>query len=262
MNIIMTGTLSCKDRGLQYGDGFFTTVQIKAGQLALWSLHIQRLQQCQQRLGFTAFNWQELTDYCVEVAKTHQQAVLKVIITRGVGGRGYTPPENVTPTVTVSVSEFPMHYTQLSQTGLCLGVSNIQLGHQPLLAGLKTLNRLEQVLIKQDAMQFSDDDVVVMDIDNHVVETSVGNIIGYQEGEFYTPKLDKCGIEGVYLKHLAQHNLIKPTQIKLEQLLEMDAVVVCNSLMECMPVSQLGEKAYDLDIVFGAIRKLNNKVQS
>ncbi|KAF7769956.1 4-amino-4-deoxychorismate lyase [Pseudoalteromonas citrea] len=260
MNIIMTDTISCKDRGLQYGDGFFTTVQIKAGQLELWSLHVQRLQQCQQRLGFPAFNWQELTEHCTEVAKTHQQAVLKIIITRGVGGRGYTPPVNVTPTVTVSVSEFPIHYTHLSQTGLCLGISNIQLGHQPLLAGLKTLNRLEQVLIKQDAMQFSDDDVVVMDIDNYVIETSVGNIIGYKEGEFYTPKLDKCGIEGVYLKHLAKHRLIKPSQIKLEQLLEMEAVVVCNSLMECMPVSQLGEKAYDLGIAFHAIRKLNNKV--
>lgn len=260
MNIVTTDTISCKDRGLQYGDGFFTTVQITAGQLSLWSLHLQRLQQCQERLGFTALNWQYLTTHCENVAAEHQHAVLKIIVTRGVGGRGYTPPTAVLPTIYVSVSEFPGHYNQLSQSGLRLGISNIQLGHQPLLAGLKTLNRLEQVLIKQDAMQFSVDDVLVMDIDNHVIETSVGNIIACKNGVFYTPQLDKCGIEGVYLKHLAQQNLIKPIQIKLDQLLEMDVVVVCNSLMECIHVSQLENKVYDLDMACQAIRKLNNKV--
>jgi 4-amino-4-deoxychorismate lyase len=260
MNIVMTNTLSCKDRGLHYGDGFFTTVQVKDGQLALWSLHIERLQHCQQKLGFPVLDWQRLTEHCSKLVKNYSQAVLKVIITRGVGGRGYTPPVSTVPTVYVSMSEYPKHYKPLFQTGLRLGVSNIRLGHQPLLAGLKTLNRLEQVLIKQDALQSNHDDVVVMDIDQCVIETSVGNIIGYTENEFYTPILNQCGIEGVYLKHLSQNTHIKATQIRLEQLIEMDAVLVCNSLMECMPVSQLDENIYDLNIAFRAIRRLNNKV--
>lgn len=256
MNIIMAETVSNKDRGLQYGDGFFTTAQIKSQSIQLWDLHLKRLQECQARLFFPALDWQQLTEYCAHIACKHEQGVLKIVITRGGGGRGYAPPAQAQPTVIVSVSDFPKRYKGLKSSGITVGLSQVQLGHQPLLAGLKTLNRLEQVLIKQQAQYLNVDDVLVTDINNEVIETSVGNIIAYKNNHFYTPKLDKCGIKGVYLRHLEQHNNIIPIRMSLEHLQDMEVLIVCNSLMECIHISQFNHKTYESNIAFEIIEHL------
>lgn len=248
MNLKITTTITPQDRGFQYGDGFFTTAAIKSGKVQHLDLHLTRLQSCAKALYFPKIDWQQLQSESKKLASEHKLAVLKVVITRGEGGRGYQVPDNPNLNAIVSILPFPTHYADWQAQGIKVSTSNVKLGHQPLLAGLKTLNRLEQVLIKQDAKQFTDShDVVVLDINNQVIETSAGNLIGFKHGELFTPKLSKAGIKGVYLSSLQQVNTIIEVEESTGFWTDMDALFTCNSLMELVPIIQLDKKQFELE---------------
>ncbi|BBN81891.1 aminodeoxychorismate lyase [Pseudoalteromonas sp. A25] len=248
MEIIQADSISTLDRGLLYGDGFFTTAQVKSGEILLWQLHKERLKHCQQRLYFPSIDWLHLDAICNEASQHITHGVLKVMITRGSGGRGYLPPNDAVPSVVIQTSDYPKNYSDLQNRGLRLQFSSIKLGHQPLLAGLKTLNRLEQVLIKHDAAEYDCDDVLVCDIHEQVIETSIGNIIGVKDGKAFTPKLDNCGIEGVYLRHLSALNKIERISLTQKALTKLDALFVCNSLLGLVFVDSIGAYQFDLSL--------------
>ena len=248
MSLKITTTITPQDRGFQYGDGFFTTAAIKSGKIQHWDLHLTRLQSCAKALHFPKIDWRQLQFECEKRATEHQLAVLKVVITRGEGGRGYLAPDEPSLNAIVSILPFPTHYADWQTQGIKVSIANVKLGHQPLLAGLKTLNRLEQVLIKQDAKQFTDShDVIVLDINNQVIETSAGNLIGLKSGELFTPKLYKAGIKGVYLSALQQVNTIIEVEESIGFWTDMDVLFSCNSLMELVPIIQLDTKQFELE---------------
>ncbi|MBQ4810987.1 aminodeoxychorismate lyase [Pseudoalteromonas luteoviolacea] len=238
--------ISHRDRGLNYGDGFFTTVKVDSGELSLWDYHVARLQECEQRLGFPPLDYRNLTNQCIEIAKQRESGFLKVLITRGCGGRGYGVPEEPCPEIVITQGGIPTHYQDWQIKGVSLDYSEIQLGHQPLFAGLKTLNRLEQVMIKQAARKNSSDDVLVEDISGHVIESSASNILVVKNGIMRTPKLDMCGISGVYLRHLCNHNEILEGRLKRADLAQADVIFICNSLMGLVPVKALDKQVFDV----------------
>lgn len=234
------------DRGLSYGDGFFTTALINNGAVALWPFHQARLRECQQRLAFPTLQWQQLEQQVAERAKGIAQGVIKVLITRGVGGRGYQAPEHPEAVFTIQTFDYPEHYLRWQQQGISMAVSNIKLGLQPSLAGLKTLNRLEQVLIKQDAQQFSEDDVVVANINEHIIEASAANLVFIKAGKIYTPDLSLSGIRGVYLDYLSSQLNIHTKNVNLAELKQADAIYLCNSIMHLVPVQRLDDRSFDM----------------
>ncbi|KZN68703.1 aminodeoxychorismate lyase [Pseudoalteromonas luteoviolacea] len=238
--------VSHKDRGLNYGDGFFTTVKIDSGALALWDYHLIRLQECEQRLGFPALDYKRLTSQCQEAVKQCQSGFLKVLITRGCGGRGYGVPEKPTPKIIITQGDLPSHYEDWKKNGVSLGYSDIQLGHQPLFAGLKTLNRLEQVMIKQAAQNSLFDDVLVEDIAGNIIESSASNILVVKNGSVFTPKLDMCGISGVYLRYMCSQVEVTERRIQRQDLVHADAIYICNSLMGLVPVKSLDKQIFDV----------------
>ena len=239
--------VSSRDRGINYGDGFFTTAKIVGGNVEHWSLHRARLIECASRLAFPEIEFIELEAVINQLIATQECAVLKVLVTRGEGGRGYGLPEQPLLNIVLSVVDFPSHYEALSSKGLSLAVSPIKLASQPLLAGLKTLNRLEQVMIKQ-AMQTQDcDDVLVLDYQNNVIETSAANVFAVKSGRVFTPLLNECGIKGVYLQSLCAKLPIEFVNLTLEQLTQMDAVFVCNSLMGVIPIKAIDNAYFDIN---------------
>ncbi|AZZ97792.1 aminodeoxychorismate lyase [Pseudoalteromonas sp. R3] len=239
--------VSSRDRGLNYGDGFFTTVKISAGQLERWEGHLKRLAQCASALYFPELDLRALTEQCECAARDTNEGVLKVVITRGEGGRGYGLPEEPQITIVVSLTAYPAHYNRWREDGISLAKSDVRLGHQPILAGLKTLNRLEQVLIKQNAASKTTDDVLVMDLQGMVIESSAANILICKDKHWYTPDLSLCGIQGVYLSSLQQYNPITTTSLSLESVYAADAVYLCNSLMGLVPVHQIDTYHYCID---------------
>ena len=137
-------------------------------------------------------------------------------------------------------------YLNLHQDGVSLAISPIKLAAQPLLAGLKTLNRLEQVLIKKAMQNESCDDVIVLDYNNNVIEASAANIFAIKEGRVFTPKLEECGIKGVYLQSLCDKLAIEFKVVSVEDLKQADAVFVCNSLMAAIPVKSIESRIFDV----------------
>jgi len=236
------------DRGLNYGDGFFTTAKVINEKVEHWHFHKLRLIECQIRLGFPEINFEDLEATISKLCLSQKLSVLKVMITRGSGGRGYAQPQEQNPLIIISLLPYPSHYDGLKFEGLALEVSNVKLGLQPLLAGMKTLNRLEQVLIKQELSTKSWPEVIVLDLNNNVIETSIANLLYYSRGQWFTPKLDQAGIKGVFREYLMSKIKLNETRISLDELKNAQAVYCCNSLMGLVPIKSIQNTYFDLEL--------------
>ncbi len=239
-------SLDLSDRSIHYGDGCFTTLQVRNGQLQLPSAHLQRLKHACKRLAIDFSDWGGLEKALWERASAlapTPRAVLKIIISRGAGGRGYCPQHAGPATLFISTSDYPAHYQRWQQQGITLGLSPVRLGRQPLLAGLKHLNRLEQVLVKQQ-MPTSVDDVLVLDSDGLLIEASAANVFWFKHNHWHTPALNQAGVEGVMRNQLISflnaggHNVVVG-DYPIGALKGASAMLVCNSLMELVPVAKL-----------------------
>jgi len=131
--------ISASDRAVQFGDGCFTTARIVAGQIRYQQAHLHRLQQACEAL-LIAQDWQALEQEMTMLASSAADGVLKVILSRGVGGRGYSASHCDTPTRMLSVSPRPTFYDAWREQGVKLALSPIRLGQNPQLAGIKHLS--------------------------------------------------------------------------------------------------------------------------
>ncbi|SIN80604.1 aminodeoxychorismate lyase [Salinivibrio sp. ES.052] len=239
------------DRGLQFGDGCFTTGHVYRGVLLDRDAHILRLQDTCQRLAIEQVDWTGLAQTLEQACwhSTSEQA-LKVIITRGQGGRGYSPQGCISPTVIVSLHPFPTHYREWQQEGVKLATTPIQLGASPLLAGLKHLNRLEQVLLKRSLIDTSADDLVVTDVFGHLVETTASNLFWRSGHVVYTPSLDNAGVAGLMReKIMAVIDGLPDYQCQTVSLGESalwqaEEVFISNTLMKVVPVNAINQTDY------------------
>lgn len=232
------------DRAFQYGDGCFTTIAFRNSQLEFFDAHIQRLKLACKTLYINFGKWSELKKSIFDALVSTDDCVVKVIISRGKGGRGYSPEGAINPTFVISHHPIPLHYPLWQSKGIALTVSPIKLACQPLLAGIKHLNRLEQVLVKHALAQTGYDDVIVCDIHDKIIESSIGNLFWYRNDMWYTPDLVESGVEGVMRNHILSvmaENGLNYEVVKHEVSVLFDAqeLFVCNSLMILVPVMNL-----------------------
>lgn len=139
--------VSVFDRGVQYGDGFFTTAKVVNGVLLNWTAHKARLQMSCQRLGFPEMDVEKLEHSLQQQFADYAQtdAVCKILVTRGEGGRGYLPPE----TPNIQVFSLLMPLPAFAEQAIHAQLSSVILEVSPMLAGVKHLNRLTNVLARQ-----------------------------------------------------------------------------------------------------------------
>ncbi|RLA00777.1 MAG: aminodeoxychorismate lyase, partial [Gammaproteobacteria bacterium] len=164
------------DRGLLYGDGVFETIAVKNGQLHFWSEHVRRLQSGCERLGIDPVDETQLMGECRSLIRQSQQAVIKVIITRGSGGRGYRLPEQARPTRIIQLHEWPDYPASCTERGIKTRICRARLGHNASLAGIKHLNRLEQVLARQEWNDPNIMEGLMLDSDGDLVEGTMSNV--------------------------------------------------------------------------------------
>ncbi|TRX56648.1 aminodeoxychorismate lyase [Thalassomonas sp. M1454] len=267
VNFTTTEQLSIRDRGLAFGDGIFTTAQIVAGQVQHLGQHIKRLQQGCLRLGIEEVNWAsveaELNKAANSVALSLNKATLKVIITAGNSSRGYSRVGIKQANIIVTVSAFPEHYIDWQNKGISLGVSSVKLGHNPVLAGLKHLNRLEQVLVRNELDTLDVDEVVVTDIADNIIECNTANIFWLKDDIWYTPSLSMAGVSGIIREQvinvLAQDgHQVAVVDAKVDVLKQSDAIFICNSLLTIAPVKEFVGKAFSMEPI-KAIQKRMQK---
>lgn len=237
-----------QDRGLHYGHGLFTTLAVLAGQPQLWDYHCRRLLHGAQRLhiALTEADCTVLHQEIQQVGQQQSQAVVKIIITAGVGGRGYALPLPAQPTRMVASYEWPQTPDLAYQQGIVLRICQQRLAAQPSLAGIKHLNRLEQVLARAEWQDAGIDEGLMLDGQDRVIEGITSNVFVVQQGRVLTPDLSQCGVAGVMrqwiLDQLAQQGIaVTLTSLSLAQLATAEEVFICNSIRAVLPVRQCNQ---------------------
>lgn len=249
INGVEQNLISASDRSVQFGDGCFTTARVSHGQVVWLDKHILRLQQATERLLMPAVNWNALTQEMVDAGNHTEEGVLKVIISRGSGGRGYSGTACQHPTRIISLSDYPAHYHSWRERGVSLALSPVPLARNPLLAGLKHLNRLEQVLIRAHLEHTTADEALVLDTEGMLVECCAANIFWRKNGVIFTPDLSQSGVDGIMRQQImacleAHGRRVEIVAQPPGVLAEADEVVICNALMPLLPVNRADNWVY------------------
>ncbi|MDV5169351.1 aminodeoxychorismate lyase [Photobacterium rosenbergii] len=249
------------DRAMQYGDGCFTTMLVENGKIRLWPFHLERLKETLALLAISEPDWTELTAAVSKLAANYpDKGGLKVLISRGSGGRGYSGSGCEGTQVVVSEFAWPEHYERWQQDGIALGVCQQRLSHSPMLAGYKHLNRLEQVMLKREAEQHQWLDAVVMDIAGNVVESITSNIFWRKGNTVYTPSLELSGVRGVMRRHVLQlvtelDYCLEIVNSPLDSLLCADEIFITNALMALVPVNEINGITFTQRTLLGELNK-------
>ena len=192
-----SGAIAADDRGLNYGDGLFETMLCQDGRVRLLDAHLQRLAGGCARLGIAATDEALLREEIRRVA-ADRSGVVKIVMTRGAGGRGYRPPADLSPTRIVSFSAPPASPTR---SELNVRWCEMRLGRNAALAGMKHLNRLEQVLAQREwndpAIDPTVDEGFMRDTEGELVCATMSNVFIVRRNEIVTPDLRFCGVRGV-----------------------------------------------------------------
>lgn len=244
INGVIGAQLSPLDRGFAYGDGLFETCRLLGGTLPLWDWHKERLYQGCERL-MIPLDRGLLVDYLQQLlaATGLRDGVLKITISRGEGGRGYRLPDKVLPTYCLAV--YPFAIDPLNQHGVAVRVCHQRLAVSTTLAGVKHLNRLEQVLARAEWQDNRYAEGLLFSEQGHLIEATASNVFVVSEGRLLTPDLTGCGVAGVMRRIIIEQLASKlglnaeEVTIGLSDLLAADEVFVCNSVYGIWPVLQL-----------------------
>ncbi|MEH4798874.1 aminodeoxychorismate lyase [Atlantibacter hermannii] len=251
--LLINGTwqdsLAANDRAIQFGDGCFTTARVKEGEIMLLDAHLNRLAEACARLAIPSPDLDLVRDEMCAVAESHAQAMLKVIVTRGAGGRGYSAAGCGEPSRLLAVSTYPAFYHAWREQGIRLTQSPVQLGRNPLLAGLKHLNRLEQVLIRRHLDTTDAQEALVLDSEGWLIECCAANIFWRKGNHIFTPRLDQAGVNGLMRQHILALLAQSPWQVEevnalASELETAEEVFICNALMPLVPVNQAMQTRY------------------
>ena len=250
--------LSVLDRGLAYGDGVFRTFLVKNGVPHHWELQFQKLSQDCQTLGITCPEKDDLISDIQTVFNDGKDAVAKIIVTRGESSRGYAVPSDIQANRIVIKSAMPIYPLSNQTQGVKLHLCELKLGLQAKSAGVKHLNRLENVLARLEWNDASIADGMILDINENVIECTMSNIFARYGNALITPSLNQCGVAGIararIIENAKDFNLdVKIEDLKLDKLMQADEIIICNSLFGAWQVVDFNGKQWvkqDLDTQF------------
>jgi 4-amino-4-deoxychorismate lyase len=244
-------TLSPFDRGVAFGDGLFETMRFAGTRIPLLDLHLARLARGGARLGIPIDETTlraEIDAALQDVVAMLPQGVLKLILTRGAGGRGYRAAPDMVPTRVLLASPLPENPPSWTSEGVVVRFCEMRLGANPLLAGIKHLNRLEQVMARRE---WDDPDIaegLLADARGRVVEGIATNIFVVSGGRLMTPPIESCGVAGVMREYLVSRGApalgIPLAEAACERAVLGGAqeLFLCNSVIGVWPVRRLAAR--------------------
>ncbi len=226
--------ISVFDRGLHYGHGLFETMRVEHGTIPLWQLHRQRLKTGAVKLGIEVDDLL-LEDYlqtALRDAPAH--SVLKLLVTAGEGDRGYAQSGREQPNYLFQRSKLPS--MPEIPAGIAVWPCQQRLAVNPALAGIKHLNRLEQVLARaeQPVSRFAEG--LMLDHDDYLVEGIASNLFCRKGNQWLTPTLDRCGVAGVMREYLLSTHAVIQCRLQLNDLADVDELFLCNAVYGIRPV--------------------------
>ena len=254
------------DRGFAYGDGVFRTIKIVGGLPECWPQHYQKLVADCAVINIVCPSAELLMGdlsllFSADAASENSQAVAKIIITRGEGNRGYTPPAITAPMRAVLKSDMPDYAETRFIEGVNLTICETRLAVQPKLAGIKSLNRLENVLARMEWHNPDTTEGIMLDTSDNVIECTAANIFARFGDTLMTPSLAQCGIAGITRQRIIDLARTLSLNISietfnLEKLLSADEVIICSSLYGAWQVNKIQENIISTGKLAANIREL------
>ncbi|HQT26069.1 MAG TPA: aminodeoxychorismate lyase [Burkholderiales bacterium] len=238
-------SVKANDRGLMYGDGVFRTLLIKRGIPEHWDRHYRMLSRDCDRIGIVPPAQETLTEELMRLGEG--DCVAKIIVTRGPGKRGYLPEGSFEPTRIIMAGPIPEH---AHRTEVSARFCNLRLSHQPELAGIKHLNRLENVLARMEWTDPHISEGLLLDMAGHVIEGTMSSLFLYSKGCLIAPDLASCGIDGVQRARVLEYSRESglPLHIRSfgkDELLQAEEVFLVNSVIGLWQIVSIGERHWE-----------------
>lgn len=234
-------TVIAVDRGLNYGDGLFETMRLHQGKVPLLAHHLARLGADCGRLALP-YPGEACIAQDIEALAggATVDGIVRVVLTRGDGGRGYAPPPDARGRRIVALHPPPPS----GPASLAVGICETRLGRSPALGGMKHLGRLEQVLAAAEVAAAGWDEGLMLDESGHLVEATRHNLFFVRDGRLLTPPLQGCGVAGV-MRALVLESLPRlglaggEAPLRYHELHEIEEMFLCNAVAGVRPVSRI-----------------------
>ena len=244
-------SLAVSDRGLSYGHGVFETIRVSQARPVLWEQHMARMLQSCARIGIkVAKDLSHLLSNDVRsLCGSNSDGVIKIIITAGTGGRGYSTPEITDTQRIVTLFPMPDYPTGNTEHGVKVITCDYRLSHNSRLAGIKHLNRLDQVMARSEWQDPEIAEGIVLDCENNVVEGTMSNLFAIKDGVLLTPSLERAGVKGIMRDFVVETALsmgleTREVSLGLDELKKADELFVTNSVIGLWPIRQWDKQRY------------------
>jgi len=260
VNGVESDAISVRDRGLMYGDGVFRTFLLRGGKPLQWPRQYAKLAADCGALRIACPSADVLERDLAAVAMRFPDYVVRITITRGSGERGYAIPVAVSPVRVVSASPLPDYPQRHYERGVRVHLCRLRLAAQPALAGIKHLNRLENVLARAE---WSDPEIaegLLCDADDNVICGTMSNVFVVSGDELVTPDLARCGVSGVQRElviELARINNVpaRIANVSIDELLAADELFLVNSVIGVWQIAACGRKSWSPGPMTAQIRR-------
>jgi len=266
INGVAGDALDAQDRGLAYGDGVFRTFLMRGGKPLGWGRQYAKLAADCAALRIPCPAGSAFERDLAVAALSESDCVVKIIVTRGCGPRGYAIPVPTLPTRALSTSALPGHPQDNYERGVRAHLCRLRLAAQPALAGIKHLNRLENVLARAEWTDPGIAEGLLCDTDDNAIGGTMSNLFVVKDGVLFTPDLARCGVAGVTRERvleLAHENKmpVRIAAISIDELLGADELFLTNSVIGVWQIAMLDRKTWSRGDITAQIRRWLNHAQ-
>jgi len=273
INGVAADYLTVDDRAVHYGDGLFETILFHEEQLYFWPQHYLRLKQSAEKIKLACPYESLLLDDITKLLNDCDKGLsyaIKIIVTRGASERGYQFEKKSANSRLVFCSIIEENYSSLLSKTLLSGdlaICEQQVSINENLAGLKHLNRLENVLARNEKVIVNNKNVIdglMLNANNYAIECTTSNFFTVKNNQLYTPKLNQSGVQGVMrdtVIKLAEKNNIEVSQsdMTIDNIHKMDEIFITNSLIGMKQINHLDDTNFTsckvTDRIFKALLK-------
>lgn len=260
VNGVPKDIIAVTDRGLAYGDGVFRTLVVHGGKPQHWPRHYARLHSDCAALGIACPDEAVLHADLMQAVGRESDCVARITITRGPGERGYAQPPVTIPTRIVMTSALSQYPPDFAAQGVKARFCTLRLGFQPALAGIKHLNRLENVLARAEWSDAAIAEGLLLDAEDNVIEGTMSNLFIVEHDTLVTPDLTRCGVAGVtrerVIESAGRHGVAcHVTHIHRERLLPAREILLVNSLIGVWQVRELDGRTWAPGTFAGQVKQ-------
>lgn len=249
------------DRACHFGDGLFETLAVREGRPCLWQLHWERLCFGCQRLGLPAPPREATEREVLSLCKDHRRGILKIIVSAGAVGTGYAREAKIDVSRWIRITRWPDLHPWSTETPLSANLCQLRLASQPQLAGVKHLNRLEQVLARSELPDRVDEGIVC-DAQGRPIEGISSNLLVRIGDDWVTPPIVDCGVMGTVRRQIIERGRacgieVTETPLDLAALQDADAVYLTNALLGIRPLARITDRELPVQTRGEALERLH-----